>query len=590
MSHRGFNAPGDDHSTSPEFGGSQGLKSSAARSGKDHGTIVDQITEAARLRSEMIAAMKRRLAGGGEDHSEELSMPPQVEQPEPQMEHAEAAADRPPEMAARGSDPGHRTASRAGWAPRFAPVASRAPEYARGTEDREPRLSMVEGSEAARPDDFLFSAEEDGRDGKSPRDPAWEKAWHDAQSMEHALVKFAEVLARDGSDRGDAPRRTTRKRSKGTGVGRLFKVFTLSFLAGTSLILVAYGWSTASGNFDEKVAPLVEGVVESVGTILLEAADGSDPRVSIGAKASTVVEEDSTTAAEAKSSSAALATTSGKPMETARLKVADAQGESQNEINLTLEVVPADPARPVDVRLTGLPGDAVLTRGERQSDGTWLLKPGDERDLFLSLPSVQAGDVLLGVEAVEQDSGELAAPPQEIRVRIKPSRVVVVEPAAESIAPPAQRQNDSATVALDVPEDAGPGLPAPPALPTESKSGPAEQIAALDPTPDQPAVQQDEASVLATRTEAMIARGHSLLQEGDIASARSLYERAYRLGNERAARPLARTYDPLVLKSLGVKGLKADPEKALAWYAKARTAGEEDVGADIEALQTFLNN
>ncbi len=589
MSHRGFNAPGDDHSTSPEFGGSQGLKSSsAARPGKDHGTIVDQITEAARLRSEMIAAMKRRLAGGGEDRPEELPLPPQAEEPEPQMEHAEAAAGRSPEMAAQGPDRANRTASRVGWAPRFAPVASRAPEYARGTDEREPRLSMVEGGEAARPDDYLFSADEDGGDGKSPRDPAWEKTWNDAQSMEHALVKFAEVLARDGRDRSEAPRRTARKRAKGAGVGRLFKVFTLSFLASTSLILVAYGWSTASGNFDEKVAPLVEGVVESVGTILLEAADGSDPRVPIGASASTGPEEGSSTA-DAKSS-ATLAPAPGKPMETARLKVADAQGESQNEINLSLEVVPADPARPVDVRLTGLPGDAVLTRGERQSDGSWLLKPGDERDLFLSLPSIQAGDVLLGVEAVERDSGELAAPPQEMRVRIKPSRVVVVEPAAESIAPAARRQNDSATVALAAPGDAGTELPAPPAFPTESKSGPAKQIASLDPVPDQPADQQDEASALATRTEAMIARGNSLLEEGDIASARSFYERAYRLGNERAARPLARTYDPLVLKSLGVKGLRADPEKALAWYAKARTAGEEEVAADIEALQTFLND
>jgi TPR repeat protein len=86
----------------------------------------------------------------------------------------------------------------------------------------------------------------------------------------------------------------------------------------------------------------------------------------------------------------------------------------------------------------------------------------------------------------------------------------------------------------------------------------------------------------------MIARGNALLEAGDIVSARRFFERAYRLGNERAARPLARTYDPLVLNSLGVKGLKADPAKALTWYAKARSAGQEEVAADIEALQAFL--
>lgn len=577
MSHRGFNTPGDDHSTSPEPGGSVGFESpSMARTGRDHDTIVDQITEAARLRSEMIAAMKRRLTGG-EGRPEERPMPPRAAPPE--MEHEAVAEARQPEMSARG-----RATPRAGWAPRFAEVAPRASDHARSDDAREPRLSVGEDGVDPRPDDYLFSTDE--TDDRSPRDPAWDKAWNDAESMEHALVKFAEVLARDGKGKGEAPRRPVRRRSARAGFGRLFGVFTLSFLAGTSFVLVVYGWSTASGNFEEKIAPLVEGVVESVGTVLLQTTDGSDdPRVPFGANASTPREAlgeaigEESAGVEAKSAA-------GKPMETARLKVADAQGESHNEINLSLEVVPADPARPVDVRLTGLPVDAVLTRGERQTDGSWLLKPGDERDLFLSLPSVRIGEVLVGVEAVEQESGELAAPPQEIRVKIRPARVVV-EPAAEAITPNAERQDDSATVALAAPEeDADTALPVPPSLPAVSKSGPAQQIASLDPTPEKAA--PESSNTQAARTEAMIARGNALLEAGDIVSARSFFERAYRLGNERAARPLARTYDPLVLNSLGVKGLKADPAKALAWYAKARTAGHEEVAADIEALQAFL--
>jgi hypothetical protein len=479
-------------------------------------------------------------------------------------------------MSARG-----RATPRAGWAPRFAEVAPRAPDHARSDDAREPRLSVGEDGADPRPDDYLFSADE--RDDRSPRDPAWDKAWNDAESMEHALVKFAEVLARDGKGKGEAPRRPVRRRAGRTGLGRIFGVFTLSFLAGTSFVLVVYGWSSTSGNFEEKIAPLVEGVVESVGTVLQSADESDDPRVPFGANASTPLEpfDEESAGVEAKSAT-------GKPMETARLKVADAQGESQNEINLSLEVVPADPARPVDVRLTGLPIDAVLTRGERQTDGSWLLKPGDERDLFLSLPSVRIGEVLVGVEAVEQESGELAAPPQEIRVKIRPARVVV-EPAAEAITPNAQRQDDTATVALAAPEDdADADLPVPPRLPALSKSGPAQQIASLDPTPEKAAPVSDSPSAQVARTEALIARGNALLEAGDIVSARRFFERAYRLGNERAARPLARTYDPLVLNSLGVKGLKADPQKALTWYAKARTAGQEEVAGDIEALQAFL--
>jgi TPR repeat protein len=60
------------------------------------------------------------------------------------------------------------------------------------------------------------------------------------------------------------------------------------------------------------------------------------------------------------------------------------------------------------------------------------------------------------------------------------------------------------------------------------------------------------------------------------------------MGNVRAARSIARTYDPVVLGSMRVQGLRGNPTKALEWYRKAEKAGEPDAAQAIAALETFL--
>jgi TPR repeat protein len=85
-----------------------------------------------------------------------------------------------------------------------------------------------------------------------------------------------------------------------------------------------------------------------------------------------------------------------------------------------------------------------------------------------------------------------------------------------------------------------------------------------------------------------MARGDALMELGDVASARSFYDRAFDLGNSRAARSVARTYDPLVLATMNVQGLRSDPARALEWYRKAEKAGEPDAAQSIAALETLL--
>lgn len=68
-------------------------------------------------------------------------------------------------------------------------------------------------------------------------------------------------------------------------------------------------------------------------------------------------------------------------------------------------------------------------------------------------------------------------------------------------------------------------------------------------------------------------RGDERVLLGDIVAARAMYLKAAELGDMTAAFKLGQTYDPVVLRELGVVGPKADRKLALHWYNLARQAG-----------------
>lgn len=82
----------------------------------------------------------------------------------------------------------------------------------------------------------------------------------------------------------------------------------------------------------------------------------------------------------------------------------------------------------------------------------------------------------------------------------------------------------------------------------------------------------------------MLKRGEALFEEGDIAGARLLLQRAAEGGNEQAAMALAASFDPGVMKNLGVRGVEADVEKARYWYEKARQYGSKEAPKRLESL------
>jgi hypothetical protein len=79
-----------------------------------------------------------------------------------------------------------------------------------------------------------------------------------------------------------------------------------------------------------------------------------------------------------------------------------------------------------------------------------------------------------------------------------------------------------------------------------------------------------ESAAHGSSADGLLARGHELLKQGDIASARLLFRRVVAMGDWRGAEGMGMTYDPKVFRGLPVAGMSADIEQAEFWYRKAR--------------------
>jgi len=100
----------------------------------------------------------------------------------------------------------------------------------------------------------------------------------------------------------------------------------------------------------------------------------------------------------------------------------------------------------------------------------------------------------------------------------------------------------------------------------------------------------DAPRLSATEVAALIARGDTFLAAGDIASARLFFERAADSGDGRAAMRMAMTYDAAFLDRAGLRSLGNDPERAAAWYRRARELGEGKADPPPGSLGTFTES
>ncbi len=146
-------------------------------------------------------------------------------------------------------------------------------------------------------------------------------------------------------------------------------------------------------------------------------------------------------------------------------------------------------------------------------------------------------------------------PPQQLALA-DPSAPVPAPPTAAAAPPPPVTPPEPATAAT-------PASPPPVTEPAAAASAPE-----LDPA----------------ELAALLKRGQQLASSGDIAAARLTLRPAAEAHNAQAALALGATYDPIVLRSLGIFGVMPDVALARSWYQKAKSYGSDEAPRRLDML------
>jgi TPR repeat protein len=107
--------------------------------------------------------------------------------------------------------------------------------------------------------------------------------------------------------------------------------------------------------------------------------------------------------------------------------------------------------------------------------------------------------------------------------------------------------------------------------------------------PDDPSIeapsQKPAVRVLdADAVRLLMKQGEQLVEVGDFAAARTLFQRAAEADDAAAAVALGATYDPSALAGMRAVGIDADVVKARFWYQRAVSLGSPDAKRRLELL------
>jgi hypothetical protein len=151
-------------------------------------------------------------------------------------------------------------------------------------------------------------------------------------------------------------------------------------------------------------------------------------------------------------------------------------------------------------------------------------------------------------------------------------------------APPVAAQPASAATP-PVPPPAEPALSAAaplPVVPAPVAKAPVPVITA--PVSVTPAATPPNATRDRDEIATLLVRARTYLSAGDVAAARLVLRRAAERDDPQAALALGGTYDPIVLKRLGIINFHADPAQAREWYRRAAELGSPDAALRLEQL------
>jgi hypothetical protein len=189
-----------------------------------------------------------------------------------------------------------------------------------------------------------------------------------------------------------------------------------------------------------------------------------------------------------------------------------------------------------------------------------------------TLPSAVEAEALALATAQERRTRETGQSGQAQRV------AAPFEPAQ---ATPAGAEASSELLPLAQAGPAAEPRAAGPQVPKEQKAPPASGPESADADTDgqQPGLR----SLTNGEIEELMARGHQLLEIGDVASARLLFLLVAEAGDARGAKAMGMTYDPRVLSELPIAGMAPDNTQAEIWYERSDAMRTRPAGDVVEA-------
>ena len=182
------------------------------------------------------------------------------------------------------------------------------------------------------------------------------------------------------------------------------------------------------------------------------------------------------------------------------------------------------------LRVRGLPRSASLSEGHAIASGSWAVPLTALPDLTVMVPAPDVGKADVHISLVDANGAVLAEAKTTLRV-----------------------------------------------FPPDSVREPAARPAAA--TPTHPVDRQ--------RAQEFLAKGNAHLEDGLVATARLLYERAADMGLAQAAMALAGTYDPAELGRLKLRAIPPDAAAAKRWYERARALGAREADQRLQRLDGY---
>ncbi len=245
------------------------------------------------------------------------------------------------------------------------------------------------------------------------------------------------------------------------------------------------------------------------------------------------------------------------------LVIRDGSGPVNERLSLGVNVKSPGPG--ATVTIDRMPAGARLTVGRRMSAGEWRVPAQEISDASVIPPADFVGVMNLTAELGGSDGAALVSS--------------VVRLTWTSARPGGPVGGASASAAT---------LPSSPA-PSTPQQQPQQQQPVASPGPPvvvaraEPPVREINPNEVAD----FVRRAQELLATGDLQAARLLLLRAAQAHDARAALLLAKSFDPIVSKRIGMADAEPDLAQARNWYQKAEEWGASEARRELDALASY---